>query len=81
MKLSGASALTVNSSVISFSSIDESVILNSQLQETYKDTGTALISKNFTKTGDYPMLLPGDNAISFSGGITSLEITPNWRWL
>lgn len=78
---SGAGILTVNGNSVSFSDIDENVILNSELQETYKDTGAALISKNSTKTGDHPVLLPGDNAISFSGGITSLEITPNWRWL
>ena len=78
---SGAGDLTINGDSVSFSNIDGNVILNSEIQETYKDTGTELISKNSTKTGDYPMLLPGDNAISFSGGITSLEITPNWRWL
>ena len=78
---SDSGSLTVNGNSVSFSDIDESVILNSGLQETYKDTGTELISKNSTKTGDYPILLPGDNTISFSGGITSLEITPNWRWL
>ena len=78
---SGAGALAVNGSSVSFSDIDESVILNSELQETYKDTSTELIGKNSTKTGDYSVLLPGNNTISFSGGITSLEITPNWRWL
>ncbi len=78
---SGSGALTVNGSTVSFSDIDENVILNSEIQETYRDTGTTLVSKNSTKAGDYPMLLPGENAISFSGGITSLEITPNWRWL
>lgn len=78
---SGAGTLTVNGQSVSFIDIDESVILNSELQETYKDTSTALVSKNSTKAGDYPVFLPGDNAITFSGGITSLEITPNWRWL
>lgn len=78
---SGAGALTMNEDTVSFSDIDGTVTLDSMIQETYQDTGTELISKNSTKTGDYPVLLPGDNAISFSGGITSLEITPNWRWL
>ncbi len=78
---SGSGSLTVNGQSVSFSDIDGTVTLDSTVQETYQDTGTELISKNSTKTGDYPVLLPGDNAVSFSGGITSLEITPNWRWL
>jgi len=78
---SGAGALTVNEDTVSFSDIDGTVTLDSMVQETYQGTGTTLVSKNSTKTGDYPILLPGENAISFSGGITSLEITPNWRWL
>jgi len=76
----GSSTLTTNGNLVSFSNIDESVILNSEIQETYKDTALRS-SVNATKTGDYPVFLPGDNAISFSGGITSLEITPNWWWL
>lgn len=78
---SGAGSLTVNENSVSFSSIDEHVILNSEIQEAYKYTGTVLINKNATKTGDFPMLLPGENTISFSENITSLEIIPNWRWL
>ncbi len=78
---SGAGSLTVNGNSVFFSSIDEHVILNSEIQETYKDTGTELINKNATKTGDFSILLPEENTISFSENITSLEITPNWRWL
>lgn len=78
---SGAGALTVNGSSVSLSDIDGTVTLDSTVQETYQNTGTALVCKNSIKTGDYPVFLPGDNAISFSGGIASLEIIPNWRWL
>lgn len=78
---SGAGGLTVNGNSVSFSSIDQHVILNSEIQEIYKDTGSELINKNATKTGYFPILLPGENTISFSENITSLEITPNWRWL
>lgn len=78
---SGTGALTVSGKTVSFSDIDGTVTLDSAIQETYQETGTELISKNSTMTGEYPALLPGKNTISFSGGITSLEITPNWRWL
>lgn len=77
----GAGSVTVNGMSVSFSSIDQHVTLNSEIQETYKDTGTELINKNATKAGDYPVLLQGENTISVSGEITSLEVAPNWRWL
>ena len=78
---SGSGSLTINGNNVSFSDIDGTVTLDSAIQETYQDAGAELISKNSTMAGDYPALLPGENIISFSGGITSLEITPNWRWL
>lgn len=31
--------------------------------------------------GDYPYLEPGENSISFSGGIERLVIEPNWAWI
>jgi len=78
---SGTGSLTVNGNSVLISEIDDSVVLNSEIQETYKNTGTELINKNATKTGYFPILLPGENTISFSENITSLEIIPNWRWL
>lgn len=36
---------------------------------------------NGNMTGDFPTLLPGQNAISWSGNVTRLEIQPNWRYL
>ena len=73
--------ITVNGGRVSFSNIDGSVTVNSEIQETYEDTGTELVNKNSTKTGDFPLLKTGINTISFAGGTTSLEIIPNWRWL
>jgi len=77
----GACDITVNGNFVSFSNIDGSVTVNSEIQETYEDTGTELVNKNSTKTGDFPVLKTGINTISFAGGTTSLEIIPNWRWL
>lgn len=31
--------------------------------------------------GDYPVLEPGENSISLSGGITKVVIEPRWAWL
>lgn len=32
-------------------------------------------------TGEFPELVVGTNTVSFTGSITKLEITPNWRYL
>lgn len=34
-----------------------------------------------TMTGDFPRLVPGDTEVSTTGTVTSLVITPNWRYL
>ena len=31
--------------------------------------------------GDFPVLKPGDNLISWSGDVSRLVIVPNWRYL
>jgi phage-related protein len=31
--------------------------------------------------GEFPLLKPGNNLISWSGDVTSLVIQPNWRYL
>lgn len=36
---------------------------------------------NSAMSGDFPVLLPGQNAISWTGNVTKVEIQPNWRSL
>lgn len=31
--------------------------------------------------GEFPVLPLGNTSVSFSGGVTSLQITPNWGWV
>lgn len=48
---------------------------DSEQMNFYKDT----LLKNDTVTGSgFPLLYPGDNTLSFSGGITALAVTPRW---
>lgn len=73
---SGSGSLTINGKEISFSQIDDYIMLDSDLKRAYKGD----VSKNNVMTGDFPVLIPGDNLIQFSGGITSVIITPRW-WI
>ena len=58
-----------------FSDIDEYVEIDSELMNFFK--GTEL--KNSSVSGDgFPLLVKGDNVLSFNGGITRVEIIPRW---
>lgn len=72
----GTVDLTINSSVIHLTNISSYVIIDSDLLDCYKDT----LSMNNNMVGEFPELVPGNNTISWTGSVTKLEITPNWRW-
>ena len=57
--------------------ITDKITLNTPLMETYSGS----ISMNDCMSGDFPSLLPGKNAVSWSGNVSRVEIQPNWRSL
>lgn len=59
----------------------DSVILDSGLEEAYYFESGIMVNANNQLSGEFPVLDTGNNTITFSGGVTKLEITPNWRWL
>lgn len=74
-KVTGTSGvLTVNGNSITFSSIDDFVMLDCELQDAYKEN----INKNSTISGTFPVLKPGSNTISWTGGISSVTMKPRW---
>ena len=73
----GAITLTINSNVVSLTNISEYVIIDSEMMDAYK--GTQLM--NNYMSGEFSELIPGNNTISWTGTVTSIEITPNFRYL
>lgn len=69
--------LTVNSNVVHLTNIVDYVTIDSELVDCYKDA--VLFNNNML--GEFPELVPGANTISWTGTVTKIEITPNWRWL
>ncbi len=57
--------------------ITDKITLDTPLMEAY--VGTTSI--NNCMNGDFPLLLPGKNAVSWSGNVSKVEIQPNWRSL
>ena len=74
---SGDIALTVGGQIVALTDLTTGITLDSDMQIAY--TGTANMSANMS--GDFPVLLPGVNAISWTGSVTSITITPRWRCL
>jgi phage-related protein len=58
---------------------DTEVTIDSELEDAY--LGTASNLKNRQMTGQFPILNPGENTISWTGTLTEIKIKPNSRWL
>lgn len=74
---SGSITLAINGVNIILADVDGYVTVDSVLKDSYKDT----VLKNSKMTGEFPVLVPGENTISWTGTVTSVQITGNWRWL
>lgn len=73
----GSIDLSINSNGIHLANVVDYVVIDSELMDAYKDT----VLKNNDMNGDFPILIVGDNEISWIGSVAKVEITPNWRWL
>jgi len=73
----GTIDLDINGNVIHLTNVVGHVTIDSDLMDCYKDT----VLKNNDMSGDFPELVVGQNSISWTGTVTSVVITPNWRWM
>lgn len=75
----GVGSVTIGSVTVEIKAIDGELILDCDTEDAYKWIDGDLSNENENiKAPDFPKLLPGENAVSFTGGITSVEITPRW---
>lgn len=64
---------------VSLTGISSYIYLDSDEQNAYRTTAENQNNKvTITSGGDFPRLAPGTNTISWSGGVTSVVITPRW---
>lgn len=70
--------LIVNETKISLTNIEDKIILNSVIQDSYNSLGENLNNK---VKGEFIYLMPGSNNFEWTGNISKIEILPNWRWL
>ena len=67
----------VGTTIVELTDISGSIVIDSVLQEAY--TGSELMNDHMS--GDFPVLKPGANAISWTGTVTRVVVRPNWRYL
>lgn len=72
----GNGVLSVGSSIITINGMDGALTIDSDTQDAY--SGTVNKNNSIIVSGGFPVLQPGDTAITFSGGITAVQITPRW---
>lgn len=77
VKGNGDGVLRIGNYIATITSIESSITIDSERGDIYK--GTANLNSRVTlKDKKFPKLISGDNEISFSGGITSVEVIPKW---
>lgn len=74
---SGTGVLRIGDSTITIESITSGMVIDSEIKDVYFGTQNfndqIILSSNM-----FPTIKPGDCEVSFTGGITSVEIKPNW---
>ncbi|NLK23290.1 MAG: phage tail protein [Clostridiales bacterium] len=78
VKGTGNIELKINSQIIEIENLDGVIILDSILEDAYNEEKHNM---NFKINGEFPILEEGENNILWTGGISNIEITPNWRWI
>lgn len=72
---SGSGTVRIGSYTITINDILDGMIVDSEQQDTYKDQTNC---NSRVSISEYPKLVSGNNVISMSGGVTSIEIIPRW---
>jgi phage-related protein len=75
----GDVTLMIGQYITDLEGLTDPIILDSEIGRATNAAGT--LNASARVSGEWPMLGPGNNAISWAGAVTSLTITPRWRWL
>ncbi len=75
---SGAGSVTVNGYVCTISNISSYLHLDSDSQNCFKDITDQNQNSLVTLTNGFPILSTGSNTITWTGGVTKVDIYPRW---
>lgn len=75
----GDGTISVGGTTVQLFSMVDTVTLDCELQDAYRDRGGILENwNNKIYAPEFPVLQPGENEISWSGGVERVEIIPRW---
>ena len=74
---SGSGTVKIGAYEITIFNILDGMTVDCEIQDTYKNN---LNCNSRVSIAEYPKIIAGNNMISMSGGVTSIEITPRW-WM
>lgn len=72
----GNGTVTIAGYTITITGLISSITINSEIEEAYN--GSTNMNMYATLPNGFPQLKPGNNSISYSGGITSVKVQPKW---
>ncbi len=77
--VSGTGRIYINDEEIIVNDVNGKITIDSEMQNAYRE-GSPPQNMNNKMVGKFPVLISGDNSISFDGDIESLQIIMNKRW-
>lgn len=83
IKITGNGNISLTISGVSYvlKNVSEYIVLDSELESAFKASlgeGGSELQNNKMYSYPFPMLKPGQNSVSWSGSVTSVEIIPRW---
>lgn len=80
----GSGTLMIGDQTMIFEDAPGTLIVDCDAKIIYSGSGTTadpLVLATQCATGEWIEIQPGDQAVSFTGSIAEIAITPRWRWL
>ena len=75
---SGTGEFTVNEYTVTIDGIESGMVVDSNLMDCYKDDMNLNNRVSILPVDSFPVLRPGRNTLSFSGGVQGLVVIPRW---
>lgn len=75
----GNGSLTIGDRVVTITGMENDMILDCEDMNAYRLESGAEVSQNHRISAlEFPILRPGDNLVTWAGGVTGVDIVPRW---